>query len=50
MKEDKDKMHVELDNLAFPEIRFDNDEDFEDDEDKEIEYSGAVPEIHIRKD
>ncbi len=46
--EEKKKMHIETENLAVPEIRYDDDEDFEDDEEGVgIDYLGAVPEIHL---
>lgn len=47
--EDKKKMHIETENLAVPEIRYDDDDDFEDDEEgMGIDYLGAVPEVHIK--
>lgn len=55
MKEKKEekKMHLNIDNLAMPEVIF-GEEDSTEEEDNEkkevfIDYSGAIPEIHIKK-
>lgn len=52
-KNDKieEKIHVEMDNLAVPEIHLgdEDEEDFDDIDDQEgVVFSGAVPEIHIK--
>lgn len=43
-------MHLETENLAMPEVRFlsdETDEELEPEAETGIDYSGAVPEIHI---
>lgn len=53
--EGKKKLHIEMDNLAVPEVQYDEEEKEKDEElgdsehTIEIDYSGAVPEIHIIK-
>lgn len=47
--DNKKKIHLAVDNLAVPEIRYDEEDEFEDDEEEiGIGFSGAVPEIHIK--
>lgn len=43
------KPHVELDELALPEIKFDEKQETAEDTEPKvgIDYTGAVPEIHI---
>lgn len=49
-KKEKDGMHIETDNLAIPEVRFGKEEQDEaEDNESSIDYSGAIPQIHIVK-
>ena len=46
------KMHIETENLAVPEIEFDEnrDEDLDENvEEPEIDFSGAIPQIHFKQ-
>lgn len=50
--EDRKKFHVELNNLAMPEIVFDDDiddDDFDDTTNDEVDYNVAIPEVHVDK-
>lgn len=51
-EEIKKQMHVEIENLAVPEVRFgeqEQEEEKENEGEMSIDYSGAIPEIHIKK-
>ena len=49
--EKEDKIYVDMENLAMPEVRLgaDEEEDFDDEDETDVNYSGAVPEINISR-
>lgn len=48
---EKKEIHVSMDNLAMPEVHFGTKEEGNvEEEKKNIDYSGAVPEVHIKND
>ncbi len=53
-KKEEQRIHLNLNNLAMPEVIFGEEEEEKPEEDvhKElyIDYSGAVPEIHLKKE
>lgn len=49
---DKNKIHITTDNVAVPEVHFEEKPDENDEKEKKgpIDYDVAVPELHIKKD